>query len=319
MPIISIIIPIYNSESYLRRCLDSIICQDFQDCEIILIDDGSTDGSATMCQHYSSKYDNIIFIHKENGGVSSARNAGLDIAQGDYICFIDSDDWVESTYLQTLRSYVKNENSIDILFFSMFLCSSDKKEIISLSNSICKNRQAVENEIYALRYAGERDVFGWTWDKIFKADIIRKWHIRFHEDVSFREDELFTFEFCRHIMSLQTIDLPLYNYRISNSGLTIKGMRPTDYLPSSISLENTIPYFKHEGIRENMLHSITSYRALHIYKQCSISQVKIALKEYQQLTLRHPQPGRRCPIQHLTQYLKKGFLFAYLYCLLRKI
>ena len=201
----------------------------------------------------------------------------------------------------------------------MFLYSSDKKEIISLSNSICKNRQAVENEIYTLRYAGERDVFGWTWDKIFKADIIRKWHIRFLEDVGFREDELFTFEFCRHIMSLQTIDLPLYNYRISNSGLTIKGMRPTDYLPSSISLENSLSYFKHEGIRENMLHSITSYRALHIYKQCSISQIKIALKEYKQLTIRHPQSGTRCPIQHLTLYLRKGFIFAYLYCLIRKL
>ena len=258
MPIISIIIPVYNAEPYLTKCLDSIICQDIQDCEVLLIDDGSTDNSASICQQYSGKYDNITFIHKENGGVSSARNAGLNIAQGQYICFIDADDWVEPNYLQTLKSYTQSENTTDILFFSMSIISTNgDKEQINLTSAYCQNREATEKEIYVLRYAGSKDVFGWTWGKMFRAEIIRNHHIRFPEEIHFREDEIFTFEFCRYVQSLQTIEMPLYNYRLSNSGLTGRGMGNSDYLPSSILLENSLAYYQHEGIREHMLHSIT--------------------------------------------------------------
>ena len=91
---ISIIIPVYNVEKYLRECLDSILAQSYKDFEIILADDGSTDSSGNICDEYSMKYENIKVLHKNNNGLSSARNAGLDIAQGEYILFIDSDDVV---------------------------------------------------------------------------------------------------------------------------------------------------------------------------------------------------------------------------------
>ncbi|HJA50079.1 MAG TPA: glycosyltransferase, partial [Candidatus Fusicatenibacter intestinipullorum] len=91
---ISVIIPVYNVEKYLKRCLDSVINQTYKNLEIILIDDGSTDNSGKICDEYAQKDERIIVIHKENGGVSSARNKGLDICIGDYISFIDSDDWI---------------------------------------------------------------------------------------------------------------------------------------------------------------------------------------------------------------------------------
>lgn len=96
MPKISIIVPVYNVEKYLRKCIDSILNQTFKDFELILIDDGSTDESGKICDEYNLKDNRIKVIHKENGGLSSARNAGLDIAQGEYIGFVDSDDWIES-------------------------------------------------------------------------------------------------------------------------------------------------------------------------------------------------------------------------------
>lgn len=320
MPILSIIIPVYNAELHLANCLDSLLCQNVDDYEIVLIDDGSTDHSGFICEDYARKHNNISVIHQINNGVSCARNKGLDVAKGDYICFVDADDQVASNYLSVLTTYARSSQPADITFFSMNIIDKNgKKEIVNLKDVYCEDRSSVETCIFSLRYGGERDVFGWTWDKMFYASIIREHDIHFPEKIQFREDELFTFDFCRYISSLRIINLPLYNYRVSGNGLTGKGMRPADYLPSSIALESHLVYYQDEGLREHMLHSITSYRALHIYKNCPIQHLKQNLEAYQQLTKRYPQSGKTCPIQHLTQYLKKGYWVAYIYCLIRKL
>lgn len=319
MPEISIIIPVFNVEQYLKQCLDSIVSQDCSSIEVILIDDGSTDGSATLCKDYANTYNYIKFLRKENGGVSSARNMGLQHAKGEYVAFIDSDDWVESTYIETLLSCIHEKQPSDIVFFGEHIIQNGQCLTLLPQATKSLERSSVEEAIFQLRYGGERDVFGWTWDKIFRADIIREHHIEFHEDVKFREDELFTFEFCRYITTLQVIPAAIYNYRVREKGLTGQNISANDYLPSSISLENCLAYYQHEGIREYMIHSITSYRALHIFRKCSLSQVKGALKEYVLLTKRLPQPGKNCPIQHLTQYVQKNFWIGYFYCLIRKL
>ena len=101
-PQISIIVPVYNSEKYLGVCIDSILSQSFRDFELILVDDGSKDSSAQICDEYASQDKRVRVIHKVNGGVSAARNDGLDIAKGEYVTFIDSDDWVEREFLSTI-------------------------------------------------------------------------------------------------------------------------------------------------------------------------------------------------------------------------
>ena len=93
-PLISIIVPVYNVEDYIRPCLDSILAQTYTNFEAILVDDGSKDGSGSVCDEYAEKDSRFIVVHKENGGVSSARNKGLEIAKGEYIAFVDSDDWI---------------------------------------------------------------------------------------------------------------------------------------------------------------------------------------------------------------------------------
>ena len=115
MPLISIIIPIYNTEKYLPRCIDSILAQTFRDFELLLINDGSTDNSGTICDEYVKKDSRIRVFHKENGGASSARNMGLDNAQGEWIAFIDSDDWIDTTMYESMFTIAKKE-SVDAVY-----------------------------------------------------------------------------------------------------------------------------------------------------------------------------------------------------------
>lgn len=119
-PLISIIVPIYKVEPYLRRCLDSIVNQTYTNLEIILIDDGSPDGCPQICDEYAAKDTRIVVIHKENGGLSDARNAGLDICKGDFISFIDSDDWVEKNYISTLQALFSDDIDIAVGNFQQF-------------------------------------------------------------------------------------------------------------------------------------------------------------------------------------------------------
>ncbi len=111
-PLISIIIPVYNIERYLRTCIDSILQQSFRNFELILVDDGSTDSSGAICDFYSQADSRVVSFHKKNEGVSVARNYGIDKAQSDWICFIDSDDWVEKDFLLTFSKYLSDKKKL---------------------------------------------------------------------------------------------------------------------------------------------------------------------------------------------------------------
>ena len=100
--LISVIVPVYNVERYLRRCVDSILHQTYQDLEVLLVDDGSTDASGAICDEYAAQEERVTAVHQKNGGLSAARNAGLERAQGTYLCFVDSDDFLDSRMLETL-------------------------------------------------------------------------------------------------------------------------------------------------------------------------------------------------------------------------
>lgn len=115
----SIIIPVYNVEKYLKKCLTSIVQQNFNDYELILVDDGSTDMSGKICDEFEEKYNNIIVMHISNSGVSNARNKGLEIARGEYIWFVDSDDYVEPEALKILSEQLEMNPKIELLFLKL--------------------------------------------------------------------------------------------------------------------------------------------------------------------------------------------------------
>lgn len=126
MTVVSVIVPVYNAEKYLCKCIDSILNQTFRDFELLLVDDGSPDGCGAICDEYETKDNRVTVIHKKNGGVSEARNAGLDRAKGDFISFVDPDDWVEETLLQEAVDFLQ-KNSTDIVCFEVCEIKRHKK------------------------------------------------------------------------------------------------------------------------------------------------------------------------------------------------
>ena len=179
-PLVSIIVPIYKVEPYLRRCLDSIVNQTYTNLEIILVDDGSPDRCPAICDEYAAKDNRIVVIHKENGGLSDARNAGLNICKGDYVSFVDSDDWVEKDYISTLENLAKKNNAdISVGNHQTFSIENHFFPTDVLEEGVFNN-QYIINQIFT-----KRNQFKIAWGKLFKSHTLKKLKFPYgkkHED-----------------------------------------------------------------------------------------------------------------------------------------
>lgn len=211
MPVISIIVPVYKVEKYLHRCLDSIIHQTFTDWECILVDDGSPDSSGKICDEYAEKDKRFRVFHQENAGVSAARNKGLDEAKGEYVNFVDSDDWIDSKLLEKIYTCIKD---YEIAFFGNYCCYEDGNFVAHIPKEAgCLTKKETEQEIYHLKFNDESfEYFGYTWNKMFRLSIIKEYSIKFINGLHLREDELFTMAYCQHISTLKVIPESLYYY-----------------------------------------------------------------------------------------------------------
>lgn len=202
--LISIIIPVYNTSKYLQRCLNSVLNQTYKDVEIIIINDGSTDNSLRICSEYAAKYDNIKLISKKNEGVSIARNTGIENATGDYIVFIDSDDYLENEYLQVLVNAVKG---YDMACCAYYEDNGESRKAILLSDS-CEMDQ-----LKALQLEIGGDLFGgYLWNKIFRRSIIEKYKLRFKKGMTLCEDQVFCVEYTMHAQRIYYVAQALYHY-----------------------------------------------------------------------------------------------------------
>lgn len=226
----SVIIPIYKAESTLERCLDSLLVQDTDDAEIILVNDGSPDRSDKICKKYAEKHSNIKYIEKENGGVSSARNLGLNIASGDYILFVDSDDWVSDDYFKELRTCI-GKSEYDYLHFSQITVDGEKRGKKNIPDFNSCDRGEIFNRL-------AEDM--WTKRinnpvaKVYKREIIEKNNIRFNENIEVGEDRTFNIEFTLNIRSFYASEKVLYFLSLENADSLSRKKR--DDLDEQISL-----------------------------------------------------------------------------------
>jgi len=202
----SVIIPVYNAEKTLSVCVDSLLSQNYSDMEIILINDGSTDGSGTICEDYFSKYEQIKYIKQNNAGVSSARNSGLKHATGTYILFVDSDDAVSSDYFKQIDVLLL-EYDYDFIQFSYTINNGNK-----IKKRIQKNKTATTQKETAqiLSQSIYNKFINSPWNKVFKREIISQNRMHFTEELSMGEDKLFNIQYITHIDSCRLSSAILY-------------------------------------------------------------------------------------------------------------
>lgn len=207
---VSIIIPVYNAGNYLEECLKSILKQTYKNIEIILIDDGSTDSSGKICDVYSKKDCRIKVIHSINRGVSSSRNTGIKLAQGKYIVFIDSDDYINEDMIEDMIEGMKKSDLAICGYNRIESQNKIKKVGISINKHII-NMEELENYMGFLL---NKLLFNSPANKMYKKELINQY---FDEQLSMGEDLLFNLEYIKNISSIRIIREELYNYRIHDS------------------------------------------------------------------------------------------------------
>lgn len=244
---ISIIVPVFNVERYLDQCIKSILKQSFKNFELILIDDGSTDKSGEICDLYKQKDERIKVIHKENGGLSSARNAGIEIAEGDYVAFIDSDDYIHKDMYSILyESIINNNSQISMCKFQKVKQNNLQKsevnnELINLGSKNISNIEALNN-----LYEDNSAEFTVVWNKLYDKGLF--------DDLRFEEGKVHEDEFIAHKIlfkcnQITYVPLTLYYY-LQREGSIINSKYSIKNIDAVIAFHERAIFFKKLGLKD---------------------------------------------------------------------
>ena len=222
---ISVIVPVYNVEKYLRKCVDSILAQTYTDFELLLIDDGSPDNCPQICDEYAGRDPRVRVIHKPNGGLISARNAGIRAAGGDYICILDGDDWALENMLQFIHDTVEQSPSpLDMVLFAAHNVYEDHlEETLNEVQEGYYDRERLKKEIFPHLLTDTRNglqggvIQAHTWDKAFKRELLVRHYTR-DERIRVFTDVPMTYECLLHCRNVYICNEPLYMYNKTNEG-----------------------------------------------------------------------------------------------------
>ncbi len=261
---VSLIIPIYNTEKYLRRCLQSALNQTYKNMEVICIDDGSTDASGKIVDEFEQNYSNIKVIHQENRGESAARNTGLQLATGDYIGFLDCDDWIELDMYEKLVMAMELKK-VDLVTAGWFIERGEESILV-------RNRKKVSDDPFDreqfLRYLYERDsyrCFAYMWNKLYKKSILQDAAgnmMIFDESLSLGGDVLYLAKIALNTNRVCYVDIPYYHYfqRADSGCHTVKLKNRQDWLKA---YEIIINEFTKKEIDEYVVKYVKRFYAYH--------------------------------------------------------
>lgn len=257
--LITVIVPIYNVEKYINKCIESIKKQTYKNLEIILVDDGSTDRCGEICDNYSKKDNRIIVIHKENGGLSDARNTGVDWAKGEYITFVDSDDYLDKNYIEKLYRAIKKDNT-EISQCGIIKFNEELKETQYIGyseNNIITTKQSIID--MSKEHWVENVV---VWNKMYSKELIKD--IKFAKGM-LHEDEFFTYKALYNSDKISIIKDYLYYYRQNSQSIMGKkyDLKRLDILEA---FNERIDFFKSR--REEELYNYSLLRFLDVIKLC---------------------------------------------------
>ena len=268
-PLLSVIIPVFQVESYIDDCLKSLHEQSYDNIEIIIINDGSYDGSLDKCKQWQKKDSRIFITTIKNSGVSHARNVGLNIAQGELITFLDPDDWIDCDFYETM---IKQMVLFDIDVICGGFCRSIKneKQYVLKKNkaNIVTGRNAL-SEMFKLEY--KEKAYGWEiWDKIYKRDVIK--NIKFNKKIKIGEDQLFIWDILKGDIKFMYVPLYGYHYRVNDKSAT-----QAINIDSMFTWIMAIRKIEQDMIEENIEGELLDIRLYRIYVTATIRLIKRAI------------------------------------------
>lgn len=308
--LVSIIIPVYNVEEYIEKCLDSILTQTYKNLQIILIDDGTKDNSGKICDDYARGDARIEVIHKPNGGVSSARNMGLEVVKGEYLCFADPDDYVEPQWIEKLVMQIQKSELGICGYYEVV----DGKKTSGTSGNLILLEQEKALELLLK----ENSYRGYLWNKIFRADLVKINNLHFQSEISVWEDVLFVFTYMNLCQKISYDPTPYYDYIY----------RETSASHGSVAIEKA---YSAIVAKESMLKCLSAdYTAVRKQLECrlvtsSLTVLRIdALSEnetkkenivYRENAIRYVRKYGRTSLSQLT----KADKFSVLLCLIHPV
>jgi glycosyltransferase involved in cell wall biosynthesis len=318
-PKVSIIVPVYNVEKYLRKCLDSIINQTEKSIEIILVNDGSTDGSSEILQEYEKIDNRIKIFNKKNGGVSSARNIGLNASIGDYITFVDADDWIDENMVELLL------NGMELKKAEFSACRYKIWDHYNTSFTVTKLHQSLRNEsvkqiyisvIKAYAATGKGIPYGGC-AKMFNRYIIDKYNLRFEEGIHLNEDVFFIISYFNCISTAFVIDEPLYNVTNRPNSAT-KKYHAYELDVHIEAKDRFIKLFSDKNLFNNDISKMLDIRLLRFYLSTLINQfsgsydMSTRLRIQNTIKILENEKMRKLMIlykDHLYKVVKKGIMY----------
>lgn len=259
VPKISIIIPIYNAEANLHRCIDSVLKQDFEDFELILMDDGSKDSSGDICDEYAEKDSRVRVIHKENSGVSDTRNQAISLAKGEYLQFLDSDDWItpDATGLLVRTA---TEHDCDMVISDFYRVVGER---LSHKGDIQEDGLLTREEFAVYMMEKPADFYyGVLWNKLYRKDIIEKYGLCMDKDISWCEDFIFNMEYIRHVRNVYALRVPIYYYVKTPGSLVSQGTS----ISKTIRMKSTVFKCYNEFYKDVFDEEDYEKRRLQVYR-----------------------------------------------------
>lgn len=218
-PLVSVIVPAYNSQNSIRRCVESILTQEYQNLEVLLIDDGSTDDTPKILDEFADQDKRVRCIHKPNSGVSDTRNQGLDLATGEYIQFLDADDWITNDATRLLVRGMLN-NDADMVIANFYRVIGER---VSTKGDIDSSTAITREEYADLMSESPADFYyGVLWNKLYKRSIIEQNHLRMDPNISWSEDFIFNMEYVLHTDRIYPLQAPIYYY-VKTEGSLVQG------------------------------------------------------------------------------------------------
>ena len=276
--LVSIIIPVYNSERHLSSCLESAIGQSYKNIEIILVDDGSTDNSGMMCDEYARKDKRIKVIHKKNSGPSSARNAGIESARGEFIFFLDADDYIKRGAINLLvENYYQTKADIVIGDFKKIKNGfiEDRKDILFSSDQLLAKKDIVNYARLYLKKPNKHLLFAFSWGRLFTTSIIKDHNILFNNDLHTFEDVAFNFDYLNHTNKIIFLKDIIYNHAIYDnfsSATMIVSDNPRKLFGFIAALASINNFLKNniadEKIEKEIWHAHTTLTIIQLIRIC---------------------------------------------------